>query len=313
MAINEAVTRVFWYFLIYSCLGWGLEVAYHAVTLGKVVNRGFLNGPVCPVYGFGVLAILSFFGRIEAAVGPGSGFLLFLSGTLVTTAIELIAGWSLDKLFHARWWDYSNHPFNFHGYICLKFSLFWGLGTLFIYRIMHPTIRLLTGPLAASRAGLFVLILLYLVLIADICVTVVTVMGLNSRLEEIDELRKKLRIVSDSMSEEIAESAIRTRQKLDEGAEMTRQLLDEKLEQAAQMREQNQLQAALAKKELQERYEEVRAKLYKNRWFGEARIARAFPSAVHARYNELLKEYRAKLESREDEHGKQTHRTKQEH
>jgi len=306
---NAETIRILWYFLIYSCMGWGLEVAYHAVTLGKVVNRGFLNGPVCPVYGFGVLAILSFFGRIEEAVGSGSGIILFFSGMLVTTAIELLAGWSLDRLFHARWWDYSNHPFHFHGYICLEFSLYWGLGTVFVYRIVHPTVRLLAAFLTAFRFELLLLILLYLVLITDVCVTAATVRGLNSRLEELDELRRKLRIVSDSMSGQIAENAIRTKQRLDEGAEMTRVLVEEKKEQARQLKEEKQKEAAQLLEELQARYEEVRRKLYANQSFGAGRIARAFPHAVHAHYNELLKEFREKLESKEDGgDGAKTHR-----
>ena len=70
-----------------------------------------------------MLAVLIVFNSIEADMTSHYGFALFLGGMLLTTSIELIAGWALDKLFHARWWDYSNEPFNFHGYICLKFSL----------------------------------------------------------------------------------------------------------------------------------------------------------------------------------------------
>ena len=75
MIAGMTIYQIAWYFLIYSFLGWVVEVVFHAVHQGRIVNRGFLNGPVCPVYGFGVLAILSFFGRIEEAVGSGSGIL----------------------------------------------------------------------------------------------------------------------------------------------------------------------------------------------------------------------------------------------
>ncbi|MBP5753276.1 MAG: putative ABC transporter permease, partial [Treponema sp.] len=118
-----------WYFIIYSFIGWAIEVAFHAVTIGKIINRGFLTGPICPVYGFGMLAVLFIMKLLP--VNPETGqvntWLIFLTGSVFTTLVELIAGWGLNKIFHARWWDYSNMPFNFHGYICLAFCIIWGL------------------------------------------------------------------------------------------------------------------------------------------------------------------------------------------
>ena len=155
------------FFLIYSFLGWVLEVVFHAVVLGKIINRGFLNGPVCPVYAFGALGILALVNTLEAhgilssvsspdiqaaglSLAEGKShysrealelLLLFLIGMALTTLVELIAGWLLYTLFHARWWDYSNLPFNFHGYICLKFSILWGIAVVFAVRILHPIIQ----------------------------------------------------------------------------------------------------------------------------------------------------------------------------
>lgn len=112
------------YFLVYSFLGWCTEVAYQAVKRGQVINRGFLNGPVCTIYGFGVLAVF----RMLEAVGKGdlheqNAFMVFCFGVVLATAVELFGGWALDKLFHARWLDYSDQPFNLNGYICLEFSI----------------------------------------------------------------------------------------------------------------------------------------------------------------------------------------------
>ena len=116
--------QIFAYFLIYSCLGWCLEVIYAAVTTGKLINRGFLNGPVCPIYGFGMVIVLF-------ALTPLSHnlLLLYLGGVILPSALELVGGWALYKLYHTRWWDYSDYPFNIGGYICLEFSLLWGVGT----------------------------------------------------------------------------------------------------------------------------------------------------------------------------------------
>lgn len=123
------------YFLIYSCLGWCLEVVYAAVTTGKLVNRGFLNGPVCPIYGFGMVIVLY-------ALTPlvDNTLLLYLGGVILPSALELVGGWALYKLYRTRWWDYSDYPFNIGGYICLEFCLLWGVGTLVVMRIVHPVI-----------------------------------------------------------------------------------------------------------------------------------------------------------------------------
>ena len=110
-----------WLFLIYAFLGWCTEVAFAAVTRGKFVNRGMANGPICPIYGFGVLAVLFCLQPFR-----GNFFLLFLGSVVVTSLLELVTGWALEKFFHDKWWDYSNEPFNIKGYICLRFSILWG-------------------------------------------------------------------------------------------------------------------------------------------------------------------------------------------
>ena len=127
---------LFWYFFLYAFLGWCAEVAFAACKTGRLVNRGFLNGPVCPIYGFGMLAAVT-------ALGPVRGSLpaLFFGGGLLATALELVGGWALMTLFHARWWDYSDKPFNLGGYICLRFSLLWGLGVTAVMRLVDPAVE----------------------------------------------------------------------------------------------------------------------------------------------------------------------------
>ena len=125
-----------WLFLIYAFLGWCTEVAFAAVTRGKFVNRGMANGPICPIYGFGVLAVL--FCRQPFR---GNFFLLFLGSVVVTSLLELVTGWALEKFFHDKWWDYSNEPFNIKGYICLEFSIIWGLACVLVVDVIHPMIR----------------------------------------------------------------------------------------------------------------------------------------------------------------------------
>ena len=105
--------RLLWIFFIYAFLGWCTEVSYAALVTGTFVNRGFLNGPVCPIYGFGVVIVLTCLTPLA-----GSLPLLFLGSVVLTSALEWLTGFALEKLFHQRWWDYSDEPFNLSGYIC---------------------------------------------------------------------------------------------------------------------------------------------------------------------------------------------------
>lgn len=127
-----------WYFFIYAVLGWCAEVIFAAVNTGKFVNRGFLNGPLCPMYGVGVAVIVFCLSPLEDNV-----WLTFLAAVVLTSGLEWITGFVLEKLFHQRWWDYSELPFNIGGYICLKFSLAWGLACLLILKVIHPGIAAL--------------------------------------------------------------------------------------------------------------------------------------------------------------------------
>ena len=212
--------HIFQYFLLYSFLGWCTEVAYAAVCEGRVVNRGFLNGPVCPIYGFGILAV---FGTINTGLsrfGTGSSYtnllLIFLCGMALTTMIELFGGWALDRLFHASWWDYSDKPFNFHGYICLQFSLLWGIGIVLIVEVLHPLIAATFDRIMPETVGWPLMYFLYIVYASDTMLSVMIMVGLNKRLAELDEMQKRMRVVSNTLSDGIGRSALGTAQYIGE-------------------------------------------------------------------------------------------------
>ena len=135
MVCGFSLYQILAFFLIYSCLGWCLEVIYAAVSTGQLVNRGFLNGPVCPIYGFGMIIVLFTLSPLADNL-----LLLYLGGVILPSVLELVGGWALYKLYHTRWWDYSDFPFNIGGYICLEFSLLWGVGTVVVMKAVHPVI-----------------------------------------------------------------------------------------------------------------------------------------------------------------------------
>lgn len=133
--IIETINAVI-YFSIYAFLGWLCEDLYCGIPNKKFINRGFLYGPYCPIYGVGALAIL--YPLLLVSKHP---LIVFLAGIVITSALEYVTSWAMEKLFHARWWDYSTYPFNLNGRICLKNSILFGILCLFVVYVVHPFIR----------------------------------------------------------------------------------------------------------------------------------------------------------------------------
>lgn len=292
-AVSE-IYRILWYFAIYSVLGWCVEVVYCTVKSGKAVNRGFLNGPVCPVYGFGMLAICKAVDLLPMeGMGDAQFLSLFLAGMVLASLAELIAGWSLFHLFHARWWDYSGRPFNIGGYVCLQMSLLWGMGTIIMIDFIHPITQRLTVDMVPMRAGWVILAVFYLIFGADLVVTVSIMVGLNKRLARLDELRASMRTVSDSVSGMLGESALQTQQKMDEN-KVQAALARAELRDIAQERRRELQDRVLERRKERDEYrrkleETLHKQLTSGRVFGPRRLLRAFPDSKHMRYGELWK------------------------
>lgn len=212
--------EIFAYFFIYAFLGWIAEVIYHALKEGNFANRGFLNGPVCPIYGVGVTAILLMLGK-----WIDKPWLVFLVGFAFCSLIEFIVGWALEKFFHNKWWDYSDKKFNIKGYVCLEFSILWGLAVVLVADVVHPGIKWLAG-LLGELAGTIVICVLGAVMIADIVVSVLQILKLNKKLGEIDAAAKALRLGSDFIGEKISDATVA----VGKGVDRVKEAAEEKLE-----------------------------------------------------------------------------------
>ena len=199
------------YFLIYSCIGWCLEVIYAAATTGQLVNRGFLNGPVCPIYGFGMIIVLFVLTPLQHSI-----LLLYIGGVILPSALELVGGWALYKLYHTRWWDYSDFPFNIGGYICLEFCLLWGVGTLVVMRIVHPVVADLVA-LIPPFVGVILMCFLYAVYAVDVVATAIAASALADTLDTMEQLGDSIHAVSDAMTQLLGTTTLTADQKLDEG------------------------------------------------------------------------------------------------
>ena len=144
-------------FILYSFLGWLMEVICKLFELKKFVNRGFLIGPICPIYGYGVLGILLLIGNDK------SDFLsIFLKSILICSVLEYLTSYVMEKLFHARWWDYSKRKFNINGRICLETMIPFGiLGTIVVYFINPLFLKLINvfSPLFRTILTIIILII----------------------------------------------------------------------------------------------------------------------------------------------------------
>ena len=210
MVCGFSLYQILAFFLIYSCLGWCLEVIYAAVSTGQLVNRGFLNGPVCPIYGFGMIIVLFTLSPLADNL-----LLLYLGGVILPSVLELVGGWALYKLYHTRWWDYSDFPFNIGGYICLEFSLLWGVGTVVVMKAVHPVIAGFV-EMVPQMVGFVLMCILYACYAADVVVTAFAASDLARELDALEKVADSMHAVSDAMTELLGTTAMTADQKMDE-------------------------------------------------------------------------------------------------
>lgn len=171
----------FFYFVIYSFIGWLYESTLCSITGKKLVNRGFLNGPICPVYGVGaVLVIFTFYGE-QMKFLP-----LFLSSMVLTTTVEYLTSVILERLFHAKWWDYTGRPFNIHGRVYLLGAIVFATLSVLVVTYVHPFISSLVksiSPNVLVMSGSFI----FFLFMTDLFFTVRHLLLLNGRIAAVRE------------------------------------------------------------------------------------------------------------------------------
>lgn len=269
--------RFLWIFFIYAFLGWCTEVSYAALVTGSFVNRGFLNGPVCPIYGFGVVIVLTCLTPLA-----GSLPLLFLGSVVLTSALEWLTGFALEKLFHQRWWDYSDEPFNLSGYICLRFAIAWGFACMFVVKLLHPTV-LLFIRIVPQVLGVVLLALMGAVMAVDLAATVSTIIKLNRRLAQIDELAAKIREASNEFGENLADRVLDAAERgagwkedLDELSFRLAERRAELADNLAEWEQHREEQRTQVRQQLEDWHTSMQALLAGDS-FGHRRLLRAFP------------------------------------
>lgn len=255
--------EMFHMFCIWSFIGWCIEVCYMTLETGEYQNRGFLNMPICPIYGFGVLMVVTFFRPLE-----NTFLLLFAATTILCTTFELLVGLGMEKLFNTRWWDYSHERFNFKGYICLKVSLLWGVGCVIVVRVVQPMIEQLID-ITPVNVGMVLLVIMSLLILIDVVASICAVNNLNNRLKQIDEISSLMLKSSIKIGEKLANETNEIREKYDKLGES---------------------KAAL---EIREKYE----KLISMRDAQAERLIKAFPNIRSISYSESMDKLKARVNS----------------
>lgn len=298
------------YFFVYGVLGWCTEVAFAAWKEHRFVNRGFLNGPICPIYGVGVGIVVQFLSPYKDNL-----LLLYIASVVLVTALEWLTGFILEKIFHNKWWDYSNMPLNLNGYVCLLFSLIWGVACVAIVDFIHPLIHTALTYIPFIL-GIILIVVFGVAMFADLYVTASGILKLNKKLAKMQEIADELHEISEKLGENIYKS---TSVAIEKQEELTSALSEKQEELSASLAEK---QAEVKKnvseamenvseavesvseavgnvsQELKEHIAELK-KYYKEAGEDATRIQKrlfkAFPKMESHRYTESFHELREKL------------------
>lgn len=217
----KTIETWFLWLMIYSVIGWVYESTICSIGQRKLINRGFLNGPYCPIYGTGAVLVLLVLGRIQNPV------LLFFAGAVLTCSLEYLTSWLMEKLFHARWWDYSKRKFNIGGRVCLIGAVVFGAFSVVLILVLHPWVKSLTDRLT-DTALTWICAILLVGIVSDLIVTVKGLLGTHAVFAEYAvllqqkrrELSEKLRLGAEEGRERIRELSAEERMKLREAAEL---------------------------------------------------------------------------------------------
>ena len=277
--------ELLWIFFLYAFLGWCTEVIFAAVKTGEFVNRGFLLGPVCPIYGLGVAFVLLLLMPLQENL-----LILYAGSVVITSALEYLVGWLAEKLLHQRLWDYSDMPFNLKGYICLAFSLVWGVACVLVVRVIQPLIMGLIHWLPHTL-GLVLLALFSATFLTDLILTCAAAAKLPRQIRAAEELERLIRSVSDNIGEGLYNGVVRVD-------------LDEKKEAFAAKRETMDAKNEAMRQELEEKLAAYRAMVGKNRTY--RRLSKAFPHLKRQWYHHGLETIRAYIAQKEQKSHEKT-------
>ena len=258
--------------MIYSVLGWCSEMIYCSAGQRKLCEkRGFLNGPICPIYGHGALVVL-----LCLDGGCKNPLLTFLLGAVLTTLVEYVTSYAMEKLFHMRWWDYSQYKFHLNGRVCLLNSTLFGLASVFLCHFANPPIALWLTDLLASGVAVPLSLILLAVYLTDIVLSVRGAVQLSGRLAKLHAIYDELSQRLEALKAEAAQSVHTHLEPIAERADDLASRLEN-----ARAEAQQKLRALCDRQD-----------------FFERRLLRAFPSLRSVSHADALKKLKENLHTR---------------
>ena len=210
-------------FITYSFVGWIYESFFCTVTSGKWENRGFLYGPVCPIYGTGAVAISMIMRAMESSGAAAEPWIIFVISVLGSVVLEFTTSWVLEKLFHAVWWDYSNLPFNVQGRISLFSSLGFGFAGLLVVYVIAPFTEEIIQDIPPAAAEVLALIFVF-VFAVDLTLTV-------SALLDFDQAVIRMENAFNQNMDSIVDDAVSRTSKIRQDIAERRNLIDMQIRQ----------------------------------------------------------------------------------
>ena len=176
---------LFLLFILYSFLGYIVEMIFVAIQNKKIVNRGFLCGPILPIYGLGAIFILSALLRYKS-----DPIVVFVFGMIICSALEYFTSFMLEKMFHNMWWDYYDFKYNINGRICLMSAVSFGIASLVVLYVSQPLIDSFLTLFSPFILNIFVIITAILYVLDTIYSSIVA-FNLRNRLIIVEELKQE--------------------------------------------------------------------------------------------------------------------------
>lgn len=183
-----SLSHLFLYFILYSFLGWLMETCYCSILEHRLVPRGFLYGPICPIYGGGVVLMILFFTPLK-----GNLVLFYGTAVVIMTSWEYFVGWALETATHVKYWDYSQYRFHLKGRVCLWVALVWGILSYLVIFFIHPPIQSRVADLPVWLE--FMLCGAFLALLSvDAVLTIRNLVLVALHVESVTQLGQELRL-----------------------------------------------------------------------------------------------------------------------
>lgn len=230
----EKIINYIFLFVVFSVIGWTIESTYRSIGEKKIVNTGFLNGPLCPIYGTGCLVFHIFLVPIADKLPlEKSVWLVLLLGVVLADTVEYITSVLMEKLFHARWWDYSNNFLNINGRICFKHSCYWAVFA-FLYTYIISPLYIFAMSFIPQQVRTVLVFIILAVFIVDLILTVKAAADINKMMTKLSGLKQSVYYAAEvirSKAEDIKDTAENKYQELIAGKGSLTDLKEEKFKQ----------------------------------------------------------------------------------